>query len=137
MNDGRREGTPPIGQTGVPKPRPRGRETLGRAESGVSRDEFIDRMEQEKGAAGAARAAGDGRGKEGEKGARGMPRLLAAKKDATSCEKLRGGANDRRSGGVRMGQPVWLRTIHSVPRCAEGERGELKHLSTRRRREQK
>ena len=104
---------------------------------GGSRDEFIDRMEQEKGAAGAARAAGDGRGKEGEKGARGMPRLLAAKKDATSCEKLRGGANDRRSGGVRMGQPVWLRTIHSVPRCAEGERGELKHLSTRRRREQK
>ena len=136
MNDGRREETPPIGQTGVPKPRP-GVGRLWAGGVGDSRDEFIDRMEQEKGAAGAARAAGDGRGKEGEKGARGMPRLLAAKKDATSCEKLRGGANDRRSGGVRMGQPVWLRTIHSVPRCAEGERGELKHLSTRRRREQK
>ena len=61
--------------------------------------------------------------KEGEKGARGMPRLLAAKKDATSCEKLRGGANDLRSGGVRMGQPVWLRTIHSGRRGRKANAG--------------
>ena len=29
-----------------------------------------------------------------EKGIQGMPRLLEATKDATSCEKLRGGAHD-------------------------------------------
>ena len=35
-----------------------------------------------------------------------MPRLLEAKKDVTSCEKLRRGANTRRPADVRMGQPV-------------------------------
>ncbi len=35
-----------------------------------------------------------------------MPRLPEAKKDVTSCEKLRGVANKRRSADIRMGQPV-------------------------------
>ena len=64
-----------------------------------------------------------------------MPRLSEAKKDATSCEKLRGGANGPRSAGVRMGEPGRLKAGHSTGKV-EGERGELKHLSTRRRREQ-
>ena len=34
-----------------------------------------------------------------------MPRLLEAKKDAQSCEKLRGVAKTLRSAGIRMGQP--------------------------------
>ena len=72
--------------------------------------------------------------KEENKGVRGMPRLLEARKDATSCEKLRGGANGPRSGGVRMGEPGWLKASHSAD--AEGERRELKHLSSGRRREQ-
>ena len=44
------------------------------------------------------------------KGAWGMPRLSEAKKDVVSCEKLRGGANDRQSVDVRMGQPIMLKT---------------------------
>ena len=43
-----------------------------------------------------------------------MPRLSEAKKDATSCEKLRGGANGLRSAGVRMGEPVRLKTGHAA-----------------------
>ena len=35
-----------------------------------------------------------------------MPGLSEAKKDVTSCEKLRGGANNLRSGDIRMGQPI-------------------------------
>ena len=35
-----------------------------------------------------------------------MPRLSEAKKDVTSCEKLRLGANTRSPADVRMGQPV-------------------------------
>ena len=61
-----------------------------------------------------------------------MPGLSEAKKDVTSCEKPRGGANDRRSADVRMGEPDIRRDITSK----RGERGELKHLSTHRRREQ-
>ena len=38
-----------------------------------------------------------------------MPRLLSAKKDADSCEKLRGSANRIRSGDIRMGEPVMLK----------------------------
>ena len=33
----------------------------------------------------------------------GMPRLLEAKKDVVSCEKLRGFANETRSADIRMG----------------------------------
>ena len=65
------------------------------------------------------------------KSVRGMPRLSEAKKDVTSCEKLRGGANSPRSADVRMGEPGRLKTCHRETR---GERGELKHLSTHRRR---
>ena len=35
-----------------------------------------------------------------------MPRLSEAKKDVTSCEKLRRAANALRPADVRMGQPV-------------------------------
>ena len=54
------------------------------------------------------------------------------KKDVTSCDKPRGGANALRSADFRMGQPggsdpVTLGYLGS-------ERGELKHLSTRRKR---
>jgi hypothetical protein len=34
-----------------------------------------------------------------------MPWRLEAMKDVVSCEKLRGGANNHRSGDLRMGQP--------------------------------
>ncbi len=35
-----------------------------------------------------------------------MPRLSEAKKDVTSCDKLRGLANMNRSEDFRMGQPT-------------------------------
>ena len=35
-----------------------------------------------------------------------MPWLSEAKKDVTSCEKLRGLANTNRSADIRMGQPI-------------------------------
>ena len=40
-----------------------------------------------------------------KKSARGMPWHQEPKKDVTSCDKLRGGANNRRSGDFRMGKP--------------------------------
>ena len=43
-----------------------------------------------------------------------MPWLSEAKKDVISCEKLRGGANNLRSGDVRMGKPVTLKACHPV-----------------------
>ena len=45
------------------------------------------------------------RTRKSSKGARGMPRLSEAKKDVTSCDKRRGGANGRRSADFRMGEP--------------------------------
>ncbi len=42
------------------------------------------------------------------KGVRRMPWLSEAKKDVTSCEKLRGLANTNRSADVRMGQPILI-----------------------------
>ncbi len=39
-----------------------------------------------------------------------MPWLSEAMKDVTSCDKLRGGANNLRSGDFRMGQPFRLKT---------------------------
>ena len=39
------------------------------------------------------------------KSVRGMPWLSEAKKDVTSCEKPRGGANSHRSVDIRMGKP--------------------------------
>jgi hypothetical protein len=41
-----------------------------------------------------------------------MPRLLQAKKDVISCEKLRGLAHTIRSANIRMGQPDMLKTYH-------------------------
>ena len=72
------------------------------------------------------------------KGLRRMPWYMAPKKDVTSCEKLRGGANIYRSADIRMRE---LSTSNIVLSCNEsivtrGEPGELKHLSTRRKRKQ-
>ena len=50
--------------------------------------------------------------KEVKKGVWGMPRLSEAKKDAISCDKLRGLAHTGRSADFRMGQPAWLKTRH-------------------------
>ena len=49
------------------------------------------------------------RTRKSNKGARGMPRLSEAKKDVTSCDKRRGGANGRRSADFRMGEPSVLK----------------------------
>ena len=64
-----------------------------------------------------------------------MPRLWEAMKDVISCDKLGEGANNHRSRDFRMGQPGTVKLCHSAN--AEGERGELKHLITLRRRKQK
>ena len=61
---------------------------------------------------------------------------MAPKKDVVSCEKLRGGANIRRTADIRMRE---LSTSNVVLSYTEhigmrGEPGELKHLSTRRKR---
>ena len=63
-----------------------------------------------------------------------MPRYEPAKKDVASCEKLRGAASKRRSGDVRMGKPGGGNAPSS---CKGSQPGELKHLSTRRKRNQK
>jgi hypothetical protein len=60
-----------------------------------------------------------------------MPWLSEAKKDVISCDKLRGPAQTVRSADFRMGQPIQQWIFRK-----EGERGELKHLSTHRRRKQ-
>jgi len=62
-----------------------------------------------------------------------MPRYEPAKKDVASCEKPRGAASERRSGGVRMGKPGAGDT--ASPREGSQPR-ELKHLSTWRKRNQ-
>ena len=58
------------------------------------------------------------------------------KKDVTSCEKLRGAANEPRSADIRMRERtasnVAVSPYESIVR--RGEPGELKHLSTRRKR---
>ena len=41
-----------------------------------------------------------------------MPWLSEAKKDVTSCDKLRGGANNRQSEDFRMGQPGYVKHSH-------------------------
>ena len=48
------------------------------------------------------------------KSVRGMPRLSEARKDVTSCDKLRGGANSLRSGDFRMGEPNAWKTHYHV-----------------------
>ena len=58
--------------------------------------------------------------------------LSEAKKDVTSCEKPGRVANTLRPPDIRMGQPVG--SDPDTVRYARGEPGELKHLSTRRKR---
>ena len=73
-----------------------------------------------------------------EKSARGMPWHQEPKKDVTSCDKLRGGANNRRSGDFRMGKPgraiLCQRALNKIG--VRGEPPELKHLSRARKRNQ-
>ena len=52
------------------------------------------------------------------KGVWRMPRLTEAMKDVISCDKLRVGANNLRSGDFRMGQPGTVKPYHSVKRKA-------------------
>ena len=64
---------------------------------------------------------------------------MAPKKDVISCEKLRGGANILRSVDIRMRELSAGNTALSYYEfiVMGGEPGELKHLSTRRKRKQK
>jgi hypothetical protein len=69
------------------------------------------------------------------KGTRWMPRHQEAMKDAETCEKPRGAGLELRSVDIRMGKPGGR---HGPSSCTEyigvrGQRGELKHLSTRRK----
>jgi hypothetical protein len=65
-----------------------------------------------------------------------MPWLSEAMKDVTSCEKLRGGANIRYIRRYPNGATLQAEDLES--RCKSGGKpGELKHLSTRRKRKQK
>ena len=59
------------------------------------------------------------------------------KKDVGHCEKPGGAVNERRSRDVRMGKPDREDLCHSYMNqiVYEREPGELKHLSTRRKRE--
>ena len=63
---------------------------------------------------------------------------MAPKKDVTSCEKLRGGANILRSVDIRMRElNVGNATLSYTESIGIGrDPGELKHLSTQRKRKQ-
>ena len=63
-----------------------------------------------------------------------MPWLSEAKKDVISCEKPGLGANNRMTPGSPNGATQYVEGVLFPLR--EGERGELKHLSTRRKRKQ-
>ena len=69
------------------------------------------------------------------KSARGMPWHQEPMKDAISCDKLRGAANELRSGDFRMGKPTVRYSILNQIGI-EGEPSELKHLSRTRKRHQ-
>jgi hypothetical protein len=69
------------------------------------------------------------------KSVRGMPRLSEARKDVISCDKLRVGANNRLSEDFRMGEPTLLKVMYFEQ--SKSKPGELKHLISRRKREQK
>ena len=70
------------------------------------------------------------------KSIRRMPRYMAPRKDVTSCEKLRGAANEPRSADIRMRERTASNVAVSLHESIvqRGEPGELKHLSTRRKR---
>ena len=61
---------------------------------------------------------------------------MAPKKDVTSCEKLRGVANERRTADIRMRELTTSNIVVSYDESIviRGEPGELKHLITRRKR---
>ena len=67
-----------------------------------------------------------------------MPRHQEAMKDAATCEKLRGTGRECRSVDIRMGKPGRRHglSVHTefIGMCSK--RGELKHLSTLRKRNQ-
>ena len=65
-----------------------------------------------------------------------MPWLSEAMKDVTSCEKLRGGANIRYIRRYPNGATLQDEDLESR-RKPGSKPGELKHLSTRRKRKQK
>ena len=60
-----------------------------------------------------------------------MPWHKVAKKDVVNCEKSRRAVSKLRPVNIRMGQPVIGKAITSL---RGGIRGELKHLSNRRKR---
>ena len=60
-----------------------------------------------------------------------MPWHQEPMKDATNGETPRGAVSTRRSVGLRMGEPNTWKTCYPA---MEGKRGELKYLSTRRKR---
>ena len=66
-----------------------------------------------------------------------MPRHQEPMKDVISCEKLWGGANIHRSTDIRMRELIWWEKTR-YPYISKvvygGERRELKHLSTCRKR---
>ena len=72
------------------------------------------------------------------KGAGRMPWHQRPKKDAVSCEKLRGVASTHRSADVRMEQSGWIhiQSLHGESIAMWGEPPELKHLSRARKRNQ-
>ena len=61
---------------------------------------------------------------------------MAPMKDAVSCEKLRGGANILRSADIRMRELSASNVAlpYGEHIAVRREPGELKHLSTRRKR---
>ena len=67
-----------------------------------------------------------------------MPWHQEPKKDVTSCDKPRGGANIHGSGDFRMGKPpgaiLQERALNKIG--VRGEPSELKHLSRTRKRHQ-
>src|SRR5918911_3454129 len=83
-----------------------------------------------------ARPRGSGRG--ATKGARGMPWRQEPMKDVVGCDKPRGAASRRRSGDVRMRQRAGGHASAPTTECIGSRRepGELKHLSTPRKRNQ-
>jgi hypothetical protein len=72
------------------------------------------------------------------KGAWWMPRHQEAMKDAVNCEIPRGAVIKRRSVGIRMGKPGGRNGPSPTTEFIGGrsQPGEVKHLSTRRKRNQ-
>ena len=61
---------------------------------------------------------------------------MAPKKDVTSCEKLRGVANKRRTANIRMRELTTSNVVVSYNEyiVIRRELGDLKHLITQRKR---